>query len=439
MQRSSRTIREGSLGLFALLGLIVFAILTLWIRGGGFGPRGYQFMVNFTDVGGLQLGAPVNFRGVAVGKLTKLQASSDKVTATLEIASPNLRLPRDSTIETSRYGLVGEAAIDITPPPTPLSSAAQAISPLSPECPKKGLIICKNDQVEGRTGTQLLASMNKLADAYSDPAFVNNINEATKNAAMTVKKMGKLTDEVSLTLKLTQKDIARLSGELSDTSRAFTKTAKNASELLAGADSLVADNRQRINQTLEETAQLTANLNRLLADNHGRIATSLDNFNTTSRELTRLASSINTTVLKVNTTLDATDTQALGQNLEGLIANANATMANLRQISDTLNDPTTLVTVQQTLDAARATLENTQKITADVDEVFGDPQFRSNLKRLVDGLSQLLSTSQQLEQQLQARQNLEIMAPARLAPALTPPRPLNPQVKVIPQTTNLPQ
>ena len=436
MQRS-RTIREGTLGLFALLGLIVFGILTLWIRGGGFGSKGYQFLVKFADVGGLQLGAPVNYRGVTVGKLTKLEASSEEVIATLEITSENLHIPKDSTVGTSRSGLVGEAAIDITPPKTPLPENISSLSPVASDCDENSGIICNNERVEGKTGTQVLDSVNKLAEAYSDPKFVNNINNVTKSAAITVEKVGKLTDDISLTLKLTQRDVARLSGQLSNTSQSFTKTADNASRLLANTDSVIVNNQQKIQQTLDETAQLTANLNGLLDENRGQIANTLENFNQTSMELSRLAANMNAVVLKVNNTIDAVDTPVLAQDLKTLVANANATMANLQQISQTLNDPTTLLTIQQTLDAARATLENTNKITADVDEVLGDPKFRSNLKKLVDGLSQLVSVNQQLEQQIQAAQSLNVLAKSDPTPRLNNPRPLNPQVHITPQGQNI--
>ena len=64
-----RTVREGSVGLFALLGLIVLGGVAIWLRGGGFGTPSYRIFVDFDDASGLQVGAPVRFRGVAIGKL----------------------------------------------------------------------------------------------------------------------------------------------------------------------------------------------------------------------------------------------------------------------------------------------------------------------------------------------------------------------------------
>jgi len=63
--------------------------------------------------------------------------------------------------------------------------------------------------------------------------------------------------------------------------------------------------------------------------------------------------------------------------------------------------------LQQTLDSARVTFANAQKITSDLDELTGDPEFRQNVREIVDGLSGLVSSTQQLEQQVQVAENLD--------------------------------
>ena len=68
--------------------------------------------------------------------------------------------------------------------------------------------------------------------------------------------------------------------------------------------------------------------------------------------------------------------------------------------------------LQQTLDSARLTFENTQKITSDLDELTGDPTFRQNLRQLVNGLSGLVSSTQQMQEQVKVAANLESMKAA---------------------------
>ena len=110
-----RTLQEGSVGLFALFGLIIFGSIVVWLRGGILGQQTYQFFADFENVDGLQIGAPVRYRGVAVGKILGLQPSSNGVTVAVEISSAELRIPKDSKVRINRSGLIGEASVDITP------------------------------------------------------------------------------------------------------------------------------------------------------------------------------------------------------------------------------------------------------------------------------------------------------------------------------------
>jgi hypothetical protein len=89
------------------------------------------------------------------------------------------------------------------------------------------------------------------------------------------------------------------------------------------------------------------------------------------------------------------------------LSNANQTSLNLKNLTTNLNDPKTLLMLQQTLDSARTTFQNTQKITADLDDLTGNPEFRSNLRNLVNGLGKLVSSAEQLEQQAKLAQSIE--------------------------------
>jgi phospholipid/cholesterol/gamma-HCH transport system substrate-binding protein len=63
----SRTVREGSVGLLILLGVGVLTGLLLWIRGFNPGNRSYRAVIQFPGVAGIQVGAPVTYRGSGSG------------------------------------------------------------------------------------------------------------------------------------------------------------------------------------------------------------------------------------------------------------------------------------------------------------------------------------------------------------------------------------
>jgi phospholipid/cholesterol/gamma-HCH transport system substrate-binding protein len=403
----SRTVREGTVGLFAILGLVIFAGITIWLRGAKWGEKSYQIIVDFSDVSGLQLGAPVTYRGVQVGKLIGLQPQSNNVMAILEITSNELRIPRQGVkIQTNRYGLIGEASIDITPG-IPLSPEAEKINPLDQEqChpnDQKALIICDQARLTGDTGAQIFSSITQLAETYGDPAFLDRF----ATTIITEAKLDRLSSDISNLSKTTQKEIKVISRDFSQTSAAITRTANDTSLLVRNINNLLLDNRQNLDNTFQEANQLILNANALVTENRQRIEETLIHVNDLSQKLTLLAVNLNESTEQINNTLNNADTEKIVQDIQILTANAAEISENLKEVSETLNDPATLLTLQQTLDSARSTFENAEKITSDLDELLGDPEFREKLRRLVEGLSNLLSSSQQLDQQIQNAQQLE--------------------------------
>lgn len=395
----SRAIREGSVGLFALLGLIVFGGITIWLRGGGWGEKNYQFTASFPMVDGMQIGAPVRFRGVTVGKIVGLQPSSNKVEATIEISSESLQIPKNVIVQTNRYGLIGDASVDIIPLAKLPPEVAQ-FSPLSEDCDPK-LVICNGDRLTGENAPDIFASMIQLAEVYSDQDFIDNLNSATKNASVAAARLAKLTDDAGIVLRSAQKDISTVT-------QSATKTTTDASRFINDADRILTANQTKVIKTVDQTSQLVSNLNLLIGANRAKLVQTVDQINTATSELNKLAVNMNTAVGRVNQTLDQADTQTIVQNLQTLTANAAAASSNLRALSNNLNDPTTLVTLQQTLDSARVTFANTQKLTSDLDELIGDPKLRENIRILINGMSNLVSSADTLDEQIRIAKSLEL-------------------------------
>lgn len=443
----SRTIREGSVGLLILVGLAAFVGLVLWIKGIKWGARTYQFIVSFNDVAGMKVGATVRYRGVDVGRIIDVKATTNGVDATIEIDSADLVIPRNVRIEANQSGLIGETSIDITPPQN-LPSGIQGVNPSSSKCDTK-LVICNQNKVNGEIGVsfiELLRNTDKFTKVYTDPAFFDNVNNLTKNAALAAGGVAKLTAELSLLTRSVRQQVGTFSAatntltavsaqtanrigntadKFGNTADKFGKLADSSNELLtstqgnltttqanlnntlqefgklaASADRALTSNQGNLNNLLTEFTKLAASTNELVATNRGSLEKTLTNISQSSEQLTILVTRLANTTEKV-------DVAKIVGNLETLSANAAEASANLRDVSAAVNNPTNFLVLQQTLDSARSTFENVQKITADLDELTGDPQFRQNVKELVNGLSKLVSSTHQLEEQIQVAQKLE--------------------------------
>jgi phospholipid/cholesterol/gamma-HCH transport system substrate-binding protein len=388
----SRTIREGSVGLLALVGIVLFGAIALWLRGINLGEDSYEIVAEFPNVIGLQVGEPVRYRGLKVGKIKAIEPGSNGVDVTMEIFSSKLIIPKEATIQASSSGLIGETFIDIIPqeqlPPT-----AQAMNPLADNCDSK-TIICDSDRLQGQPGVtldDLLPLMFRMTSLYSDPRFFDNINSAAQNASVAATELAQLSREVTTLVENVQGEV----GNFSDAAKAIAKIANDSSSQITAT----ADQYQK---TAKDISELAKNTNELITQNRTTLVTTLNTISDTSNRLRDL-------VGQFDSALASTNTEQLMQDLATLTANAAAASANLKDISATFSDPNSVVTLQQTLDSARVTFANAQKITADLEEITGDPDFLNNVRKLVDGLSNLLSSTQQLEQQVE---NAQLTKPA---------------------------
>jgi phospholipid/cholesterol/gamma-HCH transport system substrate-binding protein len=351
----ARTMREGTLGLLIVAGVVVFGGGVLWLR--GFRPGGgdaFSFVIDFKDASGLGVGGPVRFRGVQVGKVQSLQAESNGVKVSVVVDNPKLAIPRDSIVETNQSGFLNNTAIDIFPKTTP--SPSTNLDPISQNC-DRNVIICRGSTIEGTTGvnfTQVVRETSQTLRKLNDNELLTNLNNTLKSTDEAAKSFKTLAQSATKLINSFQGPVS----QFSTTAESIRQAANSIGQTANRADALMLENKERLAQTLDgisaaakEAKSLIANTRPLLED--GKFVA----------------------------------------NLQKLSENAAETAANLRQLSSEANNPNTIAALRETLDSARATFANTQKITADLDELTGDPKFRSNIRNLVNGLSGLLSSS----------------------------------------------
>jgi phospholipid/cholesterol/gamma-HCH transport system substrate-binding protein len=415
--------REGSVGLLILLGVGIFGGALLWLSGTRFGVRSYQFTAEFDNANGMKVGSPVVYRGVNVGRITRVVPGTAGVIVTLEVSPTDIKISRNAVIEVVQSGLIGETSVAINPPKNEAANL-EAQNPIGADCDSQ-VIICNGDRVRGQLGVsfnQLLQGTFRIANLYSSPEFFENINSLTKNASDAAAGVARLTQNLASASATVTQDIRNLTSAAAAVTSTADRTASQIGDAAVIAAQSAAVTADQINNTAEQYRlsgaqlnQLLINLNALVAENRGTLNTTLNDLGQTSAEL-------RSTVVELRPVISQFASGQLLQNLETLSNNITAASQSLRDLSGNINSPATIATLRQTLDSARATFENVQKITADLDELTGDPAFRNNLRRLVNGLSGLVSSSDQLQQQIQVAQNLEVLSRQTLA-AATPVTP----------------
>ncbi len=377
----SRAIREGSVGLLILAGIGLFTGIALWLKGLSPGNRSFRIYIEFGNIVGLQVGAPVRYRGVNIGKISAINPLPNKVEVEAQINPADIIVPADVVAQVNQSGLISQTAIELKP----LSQFAGSTTskPLDSDC-NGDVILCNNARLPGEAGVsidELIQASVRFANVYTDPKFFANVNSVVENTSEAAAEITKLSKEFTLLTKDARQEL-----------RTFSTSAA------------------AVSRTADKLGVTAEQVNGLLASNRATLVATLDNLGQTSAQLRRTTQSL-------GTTLEQVDQGKFVRNLEALTANAAQTSANLKAASDALSRPENLLLLQQTLDSARATFQNAQKITADLDELTGDPAFRNNLRNLVNGLSGLVSSTQQLHQQTQTAQILAPIASSLKTPA----------------------
>ncbi|AFY67253.1 MlaD family protein [Geitlerinema sp. PCC 7407] len=383
----ARTIREGSVGLLILLGLGLAGGLILWLKGFNPANRSYQATVDFANTGGIQPGAPVRYRGVTVGRVTRVQPAIGSVEVDIEISSADLLIPRNVLIESNQSGFIGEVAIDITPL-VELTRSEVDTRPLDPDC-DESLIVCDGTRLSGSIGVnfdELIRATLRLTNLLTDPEMSANINSLTKNASDAAAGIAGATEEIAV-----------LSRNVSSLTQAANQELRAVSASTVTTSNAVGQAAAQLGLTANQASEL-------LAANRVALTGTLTNLNATSGQLRQILTDLSPALSREGEVANRLNVTV--RNLELLTTNAAQASEAVRNASVSLNNPETVLLLQQTLDAARATFQNTQKITSDLDDLTGDPSFRDDLKRLVEGLGGLVSSTQQLNEQTQIAQQL---------------------------------
>jgi phospholipid/cholesterol/gamma-HCH transport system substrate-binding protein len=303
-----------------------------------------------------------------------IRPGANAIDVEIEISPGTLVIPKNALVEANQGGLIGATTVDITPRSI-LSNAALSQNPLSPQCQGE-LIVCNGDRLAGAVGvsfSELVRSTTQFADLFSNPQFFAEVRALTRNSAEAASGVSQLTGEVTKLTRSVQSELGSLS------------TAASSSATSVG-------------EAARQLGLTAAQVNGLLNENRSSLVSTLNTIDQTSRQVQGLVSTLSPQI----------ENGRILQNLETLSANAAAASANLRNLSDDVGRPETMLMLQQTLDSARATFQNAQKITSDLDELTGDPELRQNIRDLINGFGNLVSSSQQLQQQ------------AAIAQALTP-------------------
>ena len=204
---------ETKLGIFTVLGLIVFGF-SLYFLGGFSVTRTYDVNITFADVSGLAVQAPVKLAGVEVGRVSKIKIEGDRVVVVAAV-NENVSLHRGTQFSVAMTGIIGSKYLKAVQGPVsaPLIAAGDYV-PGMDEQPMDVMI------------TQTMSSIKEFVDS------VNNQGEFGAKLNQT------MNDVRQLSANLNQL-VAQMKPYLSNSVPNLDVASEQLKELLAKADSLM--------------------------------------------------------------------------------------------------------------------------------------------------------------------------------------------------------
>ncbi|MEO0948834.1 MAG: MlaD family protein [Cyanobacteria bacterium J06641_5] len=390
----ARTLREGSVGLTVLVGLAAIGAVVVFARGASFRGNRLRFTIFFENANRLTAGAPVRFRGIDVGIIEKLVPVEGGVNAEIVVAPGDISIPLDAEFTANQSGLIGESSVDIYKQGTFLQKPI-ADRPLNSErsCDSDLPTICAGDRVTGIIGTSLdflLRDSSRLTGEVTESGLIANISGAAASFETAANELTNLGKELAGVTEVVE-------GELQTLTAAVDRTSNQ----IGTVTNQIGTVTERIGTATTRLEELVISLEGVVAENRDEIGAILASVRDTSDRLGTVVAELTPAVENLSTAISGADTEQLVADLEAIATNAAAASEDLRAFAEDINDPANATLLQETLNSARATFANAEKITADLDELTGDPELRRNLRQLVDGLSDLVSSTEALERQLE--------------------------------------
>jgi phospholipid/cholesterol/gamma-HCH transport system substrate-binding protein len=443
--------RRKGLVVLGSLGLLVS--LAAWFLRDSLAGGSFRSVLILPQAHGIVAGTPLTYRGVEVGKVLNLNPQPQGVSVAVKIWPSDRLIPSQSTIKP--LDIKGKTVLDITPT---ASLPVQGVrgKPLDANCDPQ-LILCSTERSPHQNSIRsLLQSIHLIPQIDSSvqniDTSVQDIHRDLQSVEKNVADIEQLSDNVTELLGSVAKSRtpAKVDAALVAVERAandMSRVANKLGRLSDTATSLLEDMQRtgtvaRVNATLTSVGEAANRVDFLLAVNQNNLTTTLTNIGQTSQQLA-------IALRRLNASNPHLAEVQLLKNVATITTNTAELSTQLLNFSAQLNDPQIVLKMQQILDSARAMFETVNKITSDLDELTGNPKLREDLRRLIEGLSNLLSSTQLLQEQIAYAQSLkqvrDSLAPAvptqsqqsqqlaaskaLLVPRLLPVEPIAPQLK----------
>lgn len=270
-------------GLFVLglLGLFIIFVLTIGSRSRIF-ERRYSLHAFFSNIEGLNVGAPVRLAGTSIGSVDDITFSKDlaskKIRVTMSLdARLQERIREDSIASIGTIGLVGDKVLELTvgSPNKPALPRDATIASVDP--PDYATLLQKGDQI--------VSNVVKISDALNQLVGGGAGTEARQDLAESIASFNRVMEEIehgngllhALVYERRSGDTMKALSEATTALQQFANLMKQFEHRKGLAHILFADPRaESIMADLEQTSRNLKSVSARLAQGEGTLGALID-------------------------------------------------------------------------------------------------------------------------------------------------------------------
>lgn len=332
-------------GILTLSALVLLVGAVLKVKGRAFSSA-KRIEIQFKDVNGLRPGAGVQIMGLKVGQVEEItpivKGEDSFVNVKFVITDPSVQIPRASSFSIQQSGLIGELFLEITPPKT-----------LTIYIPMKDShLLYKNDPVQ-----------MKLSEKYYDVGLIKSVEVVSRDSLPYNYK-----DNIKTRSAYKVEYFINLPGlVLPEFMKGSAIVEGSAHKLrLVPLDEMPLDYpRQNSPYTIIEPMRLSD-----FMDWQYKAAETLTE---TNRKVNQ--------ILSDETIADLKKTIA---NLDALTAKSNVTLGKVDQLLDSSRGD-----IEQLLAMTQQATDDFSKLSANVNNIIGDQQFKKTVMSTADSVDKL--------------------------------------------------
>lgn len=327
---------EYKAGMFIFLGLVTLAVFIFFlgdVKERFQDKKNIHIVFNFT--GGLEIGAPVRYAGLQVGRVGEIyllnsleENGIDRVTVTAEI-NPSIKVRRDSIASIKTAGLMGGPYIDIRPGSASspvLGEEEQIFGQDAFQFTEMGDMV-EEMVLQVRKFTQLAESLthDSRETLHAFKASLDSVN------SILIDNRGEIGESLK-NLVIASREISSI---LEGNGDRISDTFRHLHSISQKADRLITDNEQSFVDIINQTESFTEELDALLKENRKGITQLVSAM---ERDTENIAKSIDSATNSLDQTLHHTSGILIEnrRNLLELIQNLNESSRNLKAITGDL-------------------------------------------------------------------------------------------------------